>query len=322
MIERTMKRHQIALGGLLAGLMLAPAVSAYDLPAVNLGFTSFLDGGPPAGPGFYFTEYLQYYHADRFNDAEGDKLAIPGFDPDLDVWISLSQLIYQSDQKIFLGGKWGVDLIVPLVVPDLDHDVAGLPMRAGHSGLGDILVGPFLQWDPIMGEKGPIFMHRVELQLLLPTGEYSSSREINPGSGFFSFNPYWAGTLFITPRWTLTTRLHYLWNAKNDDPNRGFVGADDTQAGQAIHANFSTAYEVIPKHLRLGINGYFLTSLTDTKVDGQELNGRREQVLGIGPGALWHINKDNHLFFNMYFETEAENRPEGSRYNLRFVHHF
>lgn len=298
--------------GLLLSAFAVVAAQAYDQPSVNLGFTSFVDGGPPSGPGFYFQEYLQYYTADCLKNPPGTVA-----DPKIEAFVSLNQLIYQSDQKLFFGGKWGVNLMLPVVM--LDTSIAPLPNTDG-TGFGDLLVGPFLQWDPVMGKNGPLFMHRIELAVILPTGEYSSRKALNPGSNFISFNPYWAGTLFLSPKLTVSTRVHYLWNGKNDDPAGA---ADDTQAGQAFHANFAASYEVVPKMLRLGINGYALKQVTSSEVDGsKDPNGGKEQVVAIGPGALLSLSPDTHLFFNAYVESEAEYRPEGERYVIRLVHHF
>lgn len=308
-----MKRQSIVVT-LLLGVCLAaaPQVGAYDQPPVNLGFTSFMDGGPPAGPGFYFAQYVQFYRSTQLNDADGDALGLP--DPEVTVWISLSQLLFQSDKAILAGGKWGFDLIVPIVSLSADYSAAGPFPADNGTGLGDILIGPYIQWDPIMGDRGPKFMHRVELQVLLPVGKYDDTKQLNPGSGFLSINPYWAFTAFFTPRLTGTARLHYLWNAENGDT--------DVQAGQAVHANYALAYEVKPNQLRLGINGYFLKQITDSKQSGNDVAGSKEQVVGIGPGLVYHRSQDQHLFLNAYFETLVENRPTGFRINARWVQHF
>jgi hypothetical protein len=319
----------------LLALVCATPAAAYDLPPLNLGFTSFLDGGPPAGPGWYFQQYLQFYDAPRLADDNGDSVYAPtpsGLEKHkASAFVALSQLVYQSDTPLFFGGKWGLNLMLPIVALDVSPDDS-LAIQANDTGLGDLLVGPFLQWDPIMGPNGPRFMHRIELQLIFPTGKYDSDHELNPGSNHFSFNPYWAGTLFLTPRWTASWRLHYLWNDINDDPSKRTrfalqlqdpsLAVADIQPGQAVHLNFASAYEVLPKQLRLGINGYYLNQTTDTEVDGRSVSGRREKVFAVGPGAVWHASPDTHLFANLYFESDAENRPEGTRFNVRLVHHF
>lgn len=313
-----MPRHPaFAIGAcLILTMITAQQLLAQALPAVNLGFTSFLDGGPPAGPGWYYQQYSQFFSSHKFRDANGNELNY-----DVDVFVSLNQLIYQSDQAVIGDdGRWGIDFILPVV--HLDGEGTVPPLRDNGGGFGDLLIGPFIQFDPVMGDNGPVFMHRFEFQVILPTGKYDADHELNPGANHASLNPYWACTWFFAPQWTASTRIHYLYNFENDDPsNRLYPTADDVQPGQAIHANFAVAYELVPQKFRVGLNGYYLEQITKSKVDGNKMPGE-EKVLGIGPGCVWHVNPDNHVFVNLYFETEVENRPEGVRGQVRWTHHF
>ncbi len=300
---------------LLAALLPLPAL-AYEQPSVNLGFTSFVDGGPPAGPGWYFQQYLQWWSADTFAGPDGGHAFGP-FRPELDAYISLTQVVYQSDRDL-MGGKWGVNVILPVVSLDLKPD--GLPLTT-HSGVGDLLVGPYIQWGPVMGDHGPRYMQRVELQMIFPTGAYNSAYAINAGSNHFSFNPYWSGTVFLGPRWTASLRLHLLLNASNDSPPV-ITGRDSFKAGMAVHANFAVSYAVIEQRLRIGLNGFFFEQIQNTRIDGVKEPGLKERVWALGPGLLYSFSPEDHLFLNAYFETAAENRPEGTRLNARWVHHF
>ncbi|MBA2657914.1 MAG: transporter [Tatlockia sp.] len=294
---------------------------AYDQPVVNLGYTSFLDGGPPAGPGFYFQNYYQYYYSDRFNDDKGDRLPFPL--TKLRVNADILQLIYLSTKRI-LGASLGVSAVLPTVLSASVDD--GLPQSVlkATTGIGDLTIGPALQFDPIMRKDGktPLFVQRFELDTIVPIGHYDSNFAIMPSANFWSITPYWAATLWMTPKWAFSTRIHYLWNAKNRDPNISFgTKISSTQAGQAFYGNFATDY-AITEQFHLGINGYLFNQFTNTKVNGVGVTGRQEKIWAIGPGILYGLTKNQFLFFNLYFEQGARNRTQGTNAILRYALHF
>lgn len=305
----------------LAMMLNASIVLAYDEPVVNLGYTSFYDGSPPSGPGFYFQDYFQYYTSTRFNDKNGNKIPLPR--TDLDVIANVTQLIYVTTKKIF-GANLGFSTLLPWVVNARVDDGLGNKVLKAENGPGDWWIGPALQFDPIMRKdgKGPLFVQRIELDVVVPIGRYSSINAINASSHFWSLNPYWAFTFWMTPKVSAAARLHYLWNAANHSPNNAFGPNTHTvQAGQAVFADFAVGYAVQEK-LTLGVNGYFFNQITDTLVNGVDLPGRKESVWAIGPGMVYSLSKNHFLFLNVYSEHDARNRPQGTNGILRFAAHF
>jgi hypothetical protein len=227
-----------------------------------------------------------------------------------------------------LNAKPLFEFILPVVVPDLDFSAPGPFPTASGPGLGDLVMGPALQFNPVKFSDNVQFSNRLEAEFLVPAGRYSNEHEINPGAGFWSFDPYWAGTLSLGTKIKLSYRAHYLWNARNNNPDVK-LGADSTTAGQAFHINFAGAYDLLDRklgedeqHLLVGLNGYWLKQTTDAEINGVPQPDTREQVLGIGPGMVYSPTKGTYFFVNLYFETDVRNRPEGTRLTLRYIKHF
>src|ERR1700741_1364313 len=126
-------------------------------------------------------------------------------------------------------------------------------------------LGAFLQMPPVMTDGRPVFAQRIEFDVISPSGQYNRADDINPSSGFWSLNPFWAMTFLPTSNTEFSTRLQYLHNFQNSDPAGG---AMPFRAGDAVWANFAASYKVLPT-LNFGLNGYYFQQIQNDTVNGQ-----------------------------------------------------
>jgi len=274
------------------------------LPAVNLGDTSFEDGF--GVPGWLMQEFPDLYVANELRDDNGNE--VPGSNS-LTTYSTTTHVAYVSTNRV-LGGWLAVEGLETLA--DVDLKTNGTTFRA--SGFADIEFGPGLQWAPKKIGAG-VFVHRLMFDFSAPTGSYSDRQPVNIGNHFVVLNPYYATTYEIT-KIELSARFHYLWNSINNDPFVGF-GIRNSQAGQAVHVNYSASYEAW-KNVRIGFNGYWLQQVTDDRVNGIAVPNSRERTVGLGPGLQIH---SQNIWYNLhaYQETDVRNRPSGWKMAARIT---
>ncbi|MDH3237335.1 MAG: transporter [Deltaproteobacteria bacterium] len=315
-----MKRGWIVLlvAVVFTGISGAPA-QGFDQPLLNFGLTNVLDGAVP-GPGTYFFEYVQIYQSDEFKDHDGKNIS---GDPRNGFVLSMNQVAHISKTTV-LGGNLGIDFLLPIgsLTASGTFGSGGPPISANPGPVGDVIIGPFIQWFPhkLLGRP---FLHRFELDIFVPTGHYDKKYTINPGSNLWSIEPYYAFTWFLTPQLSTSWRIHYTYNTTNDDPWEVLqgMGITEVQPGQVFHFNYSLEYEVV-KNLRLAAVGYYLKQLTDTEFNGDNVPDRKEQVFAIGPAIHW-ITKNGFVFaLKTAIESSVENRPQGSRTTFRMIYKF
>lgn len=302
--------------------VLASNAQAYDEPAVNLGRASFLDGAPaPGGTGWIFSEYLVDYSANKMMNNAGNQLRAPP-KQSYDVVSPVTQLVYLPPSGKFGNKQLGFLLALPWATrSDVDDGLHNKVLK-GATGAGDLTAGVGLQFDPVMGAHGAVFAQRFGLQLTAPTGDYDRSAALSPSSNFWSIAPYWAATVWATPRLSFSARLNYLWNGKNTAPNTTFApGASSSQAGQALFGNFSGEY-ALGSTWSVGLSGYWLQQITDAKVNGADDPATRERVWALGPEVMMRLSSTDVLSLSYYQEFAVENRTEGEKMMLRYSHHF
>lgn len=303
--------HKALIALIIVGISLSftNAAFAYYQRFVNFGITNFLDGMPlPNGPGFYIFGHVTAYSAYQFVEPNGQPLP----STKISTLAFLPHIIYQTDLTL-LKGQLGFS-VLPIYVSNIHLSENQLHLQTSGSGWDDLVVGPFLQWQPITFNGHPFMANRIELDFYAPIGKFHAEDQINPGSHIFSIEPYWAATLLLTQNWDISWRLHYLFNTQNE--------MDGINPGDAFHANFSTSYAIFPPKFRLGIAGYYFKQTQDSTIYGADIPNSKEQVFAIGPGAVWAVSKRTTIFFNTYFESDVENRPQGTRVVLSFLHYF
>lgn len=284
----------------------------YDLPGVNLGLTNILDGGPnQPHAGLYWLSYFFYYNTHQYLDACGNPLGGVK-SPTTNATVLINELSYQSDYKV-LGGRIGAAIVVPIVLSSTTSSNALNLIDAG-SGFSNPILISYIQWDPIMRKGRRIFECRVETNLFLPIGTNKfPEKTINPSAKMTHVDTYWAASLFLTEKITASWRTYYLWCGQNKKTN--------IQPGGTYHMNFSMEYEVYPKSY-LGIVGYYLQQLQNSKQCGIQLPDSKERLLGVGPGFLCYLPHGFDLFGYLYFETKVQNRTKGIRAVVRFIKSF
>lgn len=284
-----------------AAVVFATPSNAFNQPPMNLGLTDILDGALP-GPGTYFTQYIQGFQSDEFKDSDGND--IPG-QPDVGSLLVMNQFVHVWPRKLS-GGNIGVDVLLPIV------SISGNGIPTNPDLLGDLTVGPFLQWfdSKLLGRP---FLHRLELDVSMPTGQWDQAFALNPGSNLWVIEPYYAFTWFVTPQFSTSWRLHYTYSTENEDTN--------VQPGDAFHFNYSFEY-AFRKDFRAALAGYYLKQISDDEVNGIGLAGSKEKVLGFGPALHWIVTPNFSMGLKTAWETNTENRPEGNRTTFRWTYKF
>jgi hypothetical protein len=291
-------RSLILAGTILCLFTVAVPATEMGGGAYPNGAEDFLSGAAPP-PGTYLINYLTHYHADRLNDNAGDKL-VPDFK--LRATADVVRLIHMTDKTV-LGATWGMHIFVPIVHLDIESTLG----NDSTSGLGDIIVDPF-----ILAWHGKNLHVTTGLDIYLPTGRYHADRLANPGRHYWTFEPVAGVTWLGDSGFQASVKAMYDFNTKNDDT--GY------RSGQELHVDWALGQKL--GDFTVGAAGYWYQQTTDDR-NTNPLRPTLERGRSIALGPVLKYDYRNMAFTLKYLvETEARNRPEGDNLWFKFLYAF
>jgi hypothetical protein len=300
---------------IISALILSASVAqAFNQnPSLNWGNTTLMDAALPP-PGIYMSNYMVYYHADKFKDGNGD--TIPGKN-EVDVLVYTPQLIYVSPTKI--GNlTWGFQALLPFINYTADTDIG---VEENNDVIADLCFGPYI--GGVIPFSANSRLHWFfDFDFYAPIGDYDNKKALNPSANYWTLEPFLALTLQLPHGFSITTRQHFTYNFKNDDyinPATGEKG--DLQAGMLWHFNYDVMKTVdfISPNLMVGVAGYYGKQLNEDEFEGKDIPNSKEQKFAVGP-AIWYLNSKGTVFsLRAYFESHNEANPEGEKFVARII---
>ena len=293
----TKQLNTIFVAALLASPMLILAQpTAHYCPGSEGDLGSSL---PP--PGIYLRDYNVFYTADRANDTTGKNVA-PG-NYNVFVYAQVPRLVWVSETK-FLGGNLGISTLLPLMY----ESVTAGPYKSSNFGAQDWLVDGLLAWhtkqfDFVWAEG-----------IWIPTGDSAAPPTTRVGKG------YWTGLLTAgatwwvdkDKTWAVSALSRYEFNTEQQNTH--------ITPGQAYTLEWGISKE-LPKHITLGIAGYFQQQVTADSGPGASHDLAR--VAAAGPEFGMLIPKIDVMASLRYeYEFAALGRAQGQTISLTFTKRF
>jgi hypothetical protein len=288
---------------LIGGAIVLPALAAQPAGALEGGSSVYPNGAenylvgalPP--PGNYFLNYDEFYSADRFNGADGQKLY---------AHFSLTAFAEVArGVKVFNTTIFGASPFVAALLPAVDEHVDVLGNKGSTAGISELDLTEGLGW-----HLSPVFHVIAGVDEYMPMGNYSPTDLVSASDNRFAFEPVLAMTYLDPHGPEVDVKAMYDFNLKNQVTNY--------QSGEDFHFDYAVGYNV--GLWTLGAGGYFEDQVTDDTVNGAPVlgTGFKSEGFAIGPDIQYKLGH-NLLRLKWQDELIAHNKPQGSAVWLSFV---